>query len=130
MPPSQAFLPITPTPVSDGTPTPTPEPETQADAPQLAEGWSDDPGVTALAPDAPQVTDPAVADVTATDTNATESGRKHDRSKDGKSQENQQSAYSDDAMGWSMAPVDLGQSAEQLQTADEPTDATTDTAAA
>ena len=35
MPPSQAFLPITPTPVSDGTPTP--EPETQAEAPQLAD---------------------------------------------------------------------------------------------
>ena len=51
MPPEQAFLPITPTPVSDGTPTPAPETET--DAPQLAEGWSDDPGVTALAPEAP-----------------------------------------------------------------------------
>ena len=56
MPPSQAFLPITPTPVSDGTPTP--EPETQADAPQLAEDWSDDSGVTALVPEAPQVTEP------------------------------------------------------------------------
>jgi hypothetical protein len=128
MPPSQAFLPITPTPVSDGTPTP--EPETQADAPQLAEGWPDDPGVTALAPDAPQVTDPAVADVTVTDPNETESGKKHDRSKDGKSQENQQAAYGDDAMGWSMAPVDLGQSAELLQTADEPADAPTESAAA
>jgi hypothetical protein len=128
MPPSQAFLPITPTPVSDGTPTP--EPATQADAPQLAEGWSDDPGVTALAPDAPQVTDSAVADVTVTDTDVTESGKKHDRSKDGKAQENQQSAYGDGAMGWSMAPVDLGQSVELLQTTDEPTDASTDTAAA
>jgi hypothetical protein len=127
MPPSQAFLPITPTPVSDGTPTP--EPETQADAPQLAEGWPDDPGVTALAPDAPQVTDPAVADVTVTDTNESESGKKHDRSKDGKSQENQQAAYGDDAMGWSMAPVDLGQSADLLQTADESADAPTEAAA-
>ena len=54
MPPAQAFLPITPTPVSDGTPTP--EPETQADAPQLAENWSGDPGVTALAPERSQVT--------------------------------------------------------------------------
>src|SRR5829696_5340527 len=128
MPPSQAFLPITPTPVSDGTPTP--EPETQADAPQLAEGWSDDPGVAALAPDAPQVTDAAVADVSVTDADETESGKKRDRSKDGKSEENQQAAYGDDAMGWSMTPVDLGQSAELLQTADEATAATTDTTAA
>lgn len=127
MPPAQAFLPITPTPVSDGTPTP--EPETQADAPQLAEGWSDDPGVAALAPDVPQVTDAAAADVTVTDADETEAGKQRDRSKDGKSQENQQAAYGDDAMGWSMAPVDLGQSTELLQTADEPADATTETAA-
>src|SRR5918994_1757357 len=63
MPPSQAFLPITPTPVSDGTPTP--EAETQADAPQLADNWSDESDLTALAPEAPQATDAAVADVTA-----------------------------------------------------------------
>src|SRR5215212_724079 len=128
MPPSQAFLPITPTPVSDGTPTP--EPETQVDAPQLAEGWSDDPGVTALVPESPQITD-AIADVPVTDADETESGKKHDRSsKDGKSQENQQSAYGDDAMGWSMAPVELAQSAALLQTADETDGATTETAAA
>jgi hypothetical protein len=128
MPPSQAFLPITPTPVSDGTPTP--EPETQADAPQLAEEWSGDPGVTALAPEAPQVTDAAVADVTVVETDEITSREKRDRSeKDGKSHENQQSAYGDDAMGWSLAPVDLAQSA-LLQTTDETTSATTETAPA
>src|SRR5688500_3529778 len=126
MPPSQAFLPITPTPVSDGTPTP--EIETQADAPQLAEDWSGDPGVAALAPEAPQVTDAAVADVTIVETDETRSREKRDRSsKDGNSHENQQSAYSDDAMGWSLAPVDLAQSAALLQTTDETTDATTET---
>src|SRR5215217_2431744 len=129
MPPSQAFLPITPTPVSDGTPTPT-EPETQADVPQLADDWSDETGVTALAPEAPQVTDAAVADATLIETGDAESGKKRDRSaKDGKSQENQQAAYSDDAMGWSLAPVDLAQSAELLQTTDETDGATTETAA-
>jgi hypothetical protein len=126
MPPSQAFLPITPTPVSDGTPTP--EPETQADAPQLAEDWSGDPGLAALAPEAPQVTDAAVADVTVVETDEIQSREKRDRSsKDGNSHEDQQSAYSDDAMGWSLAPVDLAQSAELLQTTDETTGATTET---
>src|SRR5918994_1246055 len=123
MPPSQAFLPITPTPVSDGTPTP--EIETQADAPQLAEDWSSDPGVAALSPEAPQVTDAAVADVTVVETDEIKSREKRDRSsKDGNSHEDQQSAYSDDAMGWSMEPVDLAQSAELLQTTDETTGAT------
>jgi hypothetical protein len=126
MPPSQAFLPITPTPVSDGTPTP--EIETQADAPQLAEDWSGDPGVAALAPEAPPVTDVAVADVTVVETDEIESREKRDRSsKDGKSHENQQSAYGDDAMGWSLAPVDLAQSAALLQTTDETIGATTET---
>jgi hypothetical protein len=128
MPPSQAFLPITPTPISDGTPTP--EPETQVDAPQLAEGWSDESGVTALIPESPLVTDAAVADVTVTETDEAKSGKKRDRSsKDGKSHESEQSAYSDDAMGWSLAPVDLEQPAELLQTTDETTDGTTETAA-
>jgi Putative zinc-finger len=121
MPPEQAFLPITPTPVSDGTPTP--EPETQADAPQLAEDWSSDPGVTALAP---EVTDATVADVTVIETDEITSKEKRDRSsKDGKSHENQQSAYVDDAMGWSMEPVDMAQSAALLQTTDETAAATT-----
>jgi hypothetical protein len=126
MPPSQAFLPITPTPVSDGTPTP--EAETQADAPQLADNWSDDSGLTALAPEPPQVTDATVADVTAAETDESKSREKRDRSsKDGNSQEQQQSAYSDDAMGWSLAPVDLAQSADLPQTTDETGGATTET---
>jgi hypothetical protein len=129
MPPSQAFLPITPTPVSDGTPTP--EADTQVDAPQLADNWSDDPGVTALAPEAPEVTDAAVADVTAAETDESKSKGNRDRSsKDGNSQEQQQSAYSDDAMGWSLAPVDLAQSAELPQTTDtDETDGVTTEAA-
>jgi hypothetical protein len=126
MPPSQAFLPITPTPVSDGTPTP--EPETQADVPQLADDWSDEPSLTALIPESPEVTDAAVVDATLTETDEDESRKQRDRSsQDGKSQENQQSAYTDDAMGWSLAPVDLGQSAALLQTTDETTGGTTET---
>ncbi len=112
MPPEQAFLPITPTPVSDGTPTP--PPETQADAPQLAEDWSGDSGVTALAP---EVTDATVADVTVVETDERRASEKRDRTaKDGRSHENQQSAFVDDAMGWSMAPVDFAQTASLLQT--------------
>src|SRR5829696_2441726 len=126
MPPSQAFLPITPPPVSDGTPTP--EPETQADAPQLAEEWSDDSSVTALVPEAPQVTDAAVAHANIVETDESKSREKRDRSaKDGNSHEDQQSAFSDDAMGWSLAPVDLAQSAELPQTADETDSATAET---
>jgi hypothetical protein len=129
MPPSQAFLPITPTPVSDGTPTP--EAETQADAPQLADNWSDESDLTALAPEAPQVTDAAVADVTAAETDESRPKEKRDRSsKDGNSHQDQQAAYSDDARGWSLAPVDLAQSAELPQTTDETDDATTETAPA
>jgi len=126
MPPSQAFLPITPTPVSDGTPTP--EPETQAEAPQLADNWSDDSGVAALAPEAPEATDAAVADVTTAETDNSKSREKRDRSaKDGNSEEQQQAAYSDDVMGWSLAPVDLAQSADLPQTADEKDGAATET---
>jgi hypothetical protein len=125
MPPSQAFLPITPTPVGDGTPTP--EPETQTDAPQLAEDWSDDSGVTALVPEAPQVTDAAVADVNVVETDESKSREKRDRStKDGNAHEDQQSAYSDDAMGWSLEPVDLAQSADLPQATDETDGATTE----
>jgi hypothetical protein len=127
MPPSQAFLPITPTPVSDGTPTP--EPETQADAPQLADNWSDDVGVAALAPQAPAVTDAAVVDVTVVETDEPKSREKRDRSsKDGNSHQQEQSAYGDDAMGWSLSPADLAQSAELPQTDTDETDvATTET---
>lgn len=98
MPPSQAFLPITPTPVSDGTPTP--EPPTQADAPQLAEEWSGDLPVTALAPEDPNVTVVESEEIVA--------GEKRDKSsKDGKSHANEQRAYEDFALGWSMESIDL-----------------------
>ena len=125
MPPEQAFLPITPTPVGESTPTP--ETETQADAPQLAEDWSGDLGVTALAP---EVTDVTLADVTIVETDEIKSKEKRDRSaKDGNSHENQQSAHLDDTMGWSMQAVDIPQSAELLQTTDETAAATTTDAA-
>jgi hypothetical protein len=126
MPPSQAFLPITPTPISDGTPTP--EPETQAEAPQLADNWSNDSGLAALAPEVPEATDAAVADVTAAETDESKSRERRDRSsQDGSSEEQQQAAYSDDAMGWSLAPVDLEQPAELPQTTDETGAATSET---
>ena len=66
--------------------------------------------------------------MTVVETDETKSKEKRDRSsKDGKSHENQQSAYVDDAMGWSMAPIDLAQEAAYLQTADETADSTTST---
>ncbi|MBA3449669.1 MAG: zf-HC2 domain-containing protein [Chloroflexia bacterium] len=109
MPPSQAFLPITPTPVSDGTPTP--ETVTEVEAPQIAEEWSGDLGVTALVPEAPDVTVVESEEITA--------GEKRDKSaKDGKSHENQQSAYGDDALGWSMTAVELPQDGVSAQTTD------------
>ncbi len=110
MPPSQAFLPITPTPVSDGTPTP--EAVTGAEAPQLAEEWSGDLAVTALVPEVP--------DVTVIESEEITSGEKRDKSsKDGKSHENQQRAYGDEVMGWSMTAVELPQDAVALQTTDD-----------
>lgn len=115
MPPSQAFLPITPTPESDGTPTPdseTPDSNTPADAPQVAEEWSGELGVTTLAPDVPEVTvveSEEIIDSEKTDKSA----------KDGKSHENQQRAYDDDIMGWAMSPVELAQIIAQPQVTDE-----------
>jgi hypothetical protein len=113
MPPSQAFLPVTPTPVGDGTPTP--EPPTQTDAPQLAEDTSDDLGVTALAP-APPVQAPAV---TVTENDEIKSKKKRDKSqKDGASREHEQTAYVAEPMGWSADPVLLTQAIALQQTAD------------
>jgi hypothetical protein len=55
--PDQSFLPVTPTPVTDGTPTPeqgadqsTGDP-TGSEAPQLAEEYDGDPGIAALIPE-------------------------------------------------------------------------------
>jgi len=135
MPPDQAFLPITPTPVPESTPSP--ESEGQADAPQLAEIPSDDLGVTALAPE-PPTSDVVVSepDVTVTeDAQIREKERKDKSSRSGKSHENQQRAYDDGAMGWSMAPIDFEQAAQPQTTESavatttpaEPTDSATAT---
>jgi hypothetical protein len=135
MPPDQAFLPITPTPVPESTPSP--ESEGQADAPQLAEIPSDDLGVTALAPE-PPTSDVVVSepDVTVTeDAQIREKEKKDKSSRSGKSHENQQRAYDDGAMGWSMAPIDFEQAAQPQTTESavatttpaEPTDSATAT---
>jgi hypothetical protein len=118
MPPDQAFLPITPTPVAESTPSP--ESDMPADAPQLAEVPNGDLGVTALAPELPSsdvvVSEP---DVTVVEDEKIKQKEKKDKSsQDGKSHENQQSAYDNFAMGWSMAPIELAQSAAQPQTDD------------
>jgi hypothetical protein len=127
MPPEQAFLPITPTPVAESTPSP--ESDLQTDAPQLAEVPNDDLGVTALAPEVPSsdvvVSEP---DVTVVEDEKIRQKEKKDKSsQDGKSHENQQSAYDNFAMGWSMAPIDLAQTAMQPQTTDEAVATTTPT---
>jgi hypothetical protein len=125
MPPEQAFLPITPTPVAESTPSP--ESDLQTDAPQLAEVPNDDLGVTALAPEPPGsdvvVSEP---DVTVVEDEKIRQKEKKDKSsQDGKSHENQQSAYDNYAMGWSMAPIELAQSAAQPQTTDDAVATTT-----
>ncbi|MDF3015684.1 MAG: hypothetical protein K0R44_909 [Thermomicrobiales bacterium] len=75
--------------------------------------------MTALAPEAPQDTDVEVAEVTVVEPSESKSREKRDRSSnDGNSHQNEQSAYSDDAMGWSLAPIDLQQSVELPQTAE------------
>jgi hypothetical protein len=110
MPPSQAFLPVTPTPVSDGTPTPEAEPQTQADAPQLAEDTSGNLGVTALAPEPPGETTVNADEV--------RTREKRDRSsKGGKSREQEQVAYFEEPMSWSAGPIELQQTvAEPIAT--------------
>jgi hypothetical protein len=123
MPPDQAFLPITPTPVTESTPSPESEAEFdgQADAPQLAEAPDAGLGVTALAPD-PPISDVIVSepDMTTVKEEKIREKEKTDKSsRDGKSHENQQSAFDDYAMGWSMAPIDLAQEAVLPQTADD-----------
>jgi hypothetical protein len=115
-PPQQAFLPITPTPVDDGTPTPQYDPE--SGVPQLAEDSSGDLGVAALAPDAPSGT--------TVDNGEVKSRNKHDKStKDGKAAEQQQAAFMAEPMGWSMSPVLLMQTVENPDgTGTAPTDTT------
>jgi hypothetical protein len=113
--PDQSFLPVTPTPVGEGTPTPA----TESDVPQLADNWSDDLGVTALAPDNTAVTE-APDDSNVDSGKAKENGKHDKESKDGKSHEEQQAAWGAAPMGWSSQPIDVEGQVALQQTADEP----------
>jgi len=121
--PDQSFLPVSPTPEWSGTPTPETEPIIESESPQLAEDTSGDLGVMALLPEAP-VEAPIVAeapDVTTSDTDEVNKKGKRDKSnKDGDSFEQEQSAFSEEPMGWSNAPLDVPPSVELQQTADVP----------
>lgn len=131
--PDQSFLPVTPTPVTDGTPTPeqgqgesTGDP-TGSEAPQLAEEYDGDPGIAALIPDG-TVDDAALAEAqtdvpedtwTETTDSRDKNGKKDKDRKNGGSHENQQTAYFDEPLAWTStanplvqsAPVDLQQEA-------------------
>jgi len=121
--PDQSFLPVSPTPEWSGTPTPESDPITESESPQLAEDTSGDLGVMALLPEAPAEV-PVVAeapDVTTSETdNVNKKGKRDKSNKDGDSFEQQQSAFSEEPMGWSSAPLDVPQSIDVQQTADVP----------
>jgi hypothetical protein len=108
MPPEQAFLPITPTPVSEASPTP--DAQSESGEPQLADQWSGDLPVAALAPEEP---DDSVE--------TTDKGKRDKSGKDGKAPDQQQAAFAAEPMGWSAAPVVLLQDAALLQTTAETT---------
>lgn len=144
MMPPQDFLPVTPTPEGDGTPTP--EAPTQSDAPQLAEEWSDELGVTALAPEPPPdanvVAEPAPV-IVEDEEKIKDRGKRDKESRDGKSHEAEQAAYVAEPMGWMAEgselaqvltePVTLAQTAETpvpAETTGASETATTDTTAA
>lgn len=101
--PDQSFLPITPTPIADGTPTPEESNPDQSSAPQLAEDTTDDDGLAAaFIPDLPLTEQAAVEPVIETDERDVNKGGKRDKErKNGDSYENQQSAYVDEPMTWS-----------------------------
>lgn len=127
--PDQSFLPVTPTPVTDGTPTPE---ESQGDAtgseaPQLAEEYDGDPGIADLVPE-DALDDAALAEAPAqppddtwTETTDTRNrdGKKDKDRKNGDSYESPQTAYVDQPLAWTGAetpllqsgPVDLQQEA-------------------
>ncbi len=131
--PDQSFLPVTPTPVTDGTPTPeqgedqsTGDP-TGSEAPQLAEEYDGDPGIAALIPEG-TLDDAALAEAetqapedTWTETTDTRNrnGKKDKDRKNGGSYENPQTAYVDEPLAWTGSespmmqdvPVDLQQEA-------------------
>ncbi|MDQ2655307.1 MAG: hypothetical protein M3Z20_19925, partial [Chloroflexota bacterium] len=133
MQPDQSFLPVTPTPVTDGTPTPeqgedqsTGDP-TGSEAPQLAEEYDGDPGIAALIPEG-TLDDAALAEAetqapedTWTETTDTRNrnGKKDKDRKNGGSYENPQTAYVDEPLAWTGSespmmqdvPVDLQQEA-------------------
>jgi hypothetical protein len=112
--PDQSFLPVTPTPVSDGTPTPeqgagesTSDP-TGSEAPQLAETYEGDQPVTAWVPDH-ILEDPALAEAvvaapedtwTETSESRNRNGKKDRDRKKGDSYENQQTAYVEQPLAW------------------------------
>ncbi len=131
--PDQSFLPVTPTPVADGTPTPeqsqgesTGDP-TGSEAPQLAEEYDGDPGIAALIPEG-TLDDAALAEApaqapedtwTETSNSRNRNGKKDKDRKNGDSYENQQTAYVDEPVAWTgsesplmqSVPVDLRQEA-------------------
>lgn len=131
--PDQSFLPVTPTPVTDGTPTPeqsqgesTGDP-TGSEAPQLAEEYDGDPGIAALIPEG-TLDDAALAEAqpqapedtwTETSDSRDRDGKKDKDRKNGGSHENQQTAYVDEPLAWTgtdsplmqAVPVDLQQEA-------------------
>ena len=114
MQPDQSFLPVTPTPVTDGTPTPeqgtgesTGDP-TGSEAPQLAETYDDSQGIAALVPEG-VLDDVAVAEApvetpedtwTETTDSRNRNGKKDKDRKKGDSYENQQTAYVDQPLAW------------------------------
>jgi hypothetical protein len=106
--PDQSFLPETPTPEGEGTPTPEGEPASESEAPQLAEDWSGELGVTDLAPEPPEVAE--VPDETTVESEKVKDREKRDKSdKAGKSHEQQQAAFQAEPLGWSSEPIQLMQ---------------------
>jgi hypothetical protein len=97
MMPSQDFLPVTPTPTIDGTPTP--EAPAESSAPQLAEDWSNELGVTALAPESIVIEGPDETTVVEGEKDKSRDKREKS-SKEGKSYEEQQAAYVVEPMNW------------------------------
>lgn len=99
--PDQSFLPITPTPVTDGTPTPEESNPDEASSPQLAEDTTDDDGLAAAyMPDLP-LTEDGSDDWTIETDERDKSGKKDKDRKNGDSYENQQTAYVEEPMTWS-----------------------------
>ena len=141
--PDQSFLPVTPTPVTDGTPTPEQSQgessgdATGSEAPQLAEEYDGDSGIAALIPEG-AVDDPALAEAPAqapedTWTETTDSrdrnGKKDKDHKKGDSYENQQTAYVEEPMAWtgSESPLMQGVPVALQQEATAPVEQQQDT---